>query len=83
MRQWNHAVINGIFTIEEANLIKTIPLSRQEVEDGWFWPFTQDGTYNKSGYHFLKSKVEAEIDEDWVGRDRALWRGVWSFQVSK
>ena len=77
MRQWNHAVINGIFTTEVADLIKTIPLSRQEVEDGWFLPFTQDGTYNsKSGYHFLKSKVEAETDEDRVGRDKALWRGV-------
>lgn len=26
-RQWNHVVIDGIFTTEEADMIKTIPLS--------------------------------------------------------
>ena len=35
-RQWNHELIEGIFIPEEADLIKTIPLSQQEAEDTLF-----------------------------------------------
>ena len=39
-RQWDYNLINGIFTPEGVDLIKSIPLSRCEVEDTLFWPFT-------------------------------------------
>ncbi|KAL0014696.1 hypothetical protein SO802_001765 [Lithocarpus litseifolius] len=81
-RQRNHELIDGIFIPEEANLIKTIPLSRQEAEDRLFWPFTHNGPYtSKSGYCFLKSEEEAEINDEQMEQDRTLWRGIWSLQV--
>ena len=50
-RQWNHEMIDGIFTPLEAELIKAIPLSRCEAEDSLFWPFTNNGIYtSKSGF---------------------------------
>ena len=39
-RQWNHEAIDGIFTQEEADLIKCLPLARVVSEDSLFWPFT-------------------------------------------
>ena len=54
-----------MFTPEEVELIKSIPLSRCEAEDTLFWPFTSNGLYtSKSGYKFLKVEVQIEWDED-------------------
>lgn len=39
-RQWNLDLVDGIFTPEEAALIKKIPLVRCEAEDSLFWPLT-------------------------------------------
>ena len=62
-RQWSHELIDGIFIPEEADLVKIILLSRQEVEDSLFSPFTHNGSYtSKSGYRFLKAEEEAEIN---------------------
>ena len=35
-RQWDHGLIEGMFTPEEAELITSIPLSRCEAEDALF-----------------------------------------------
>ena len=60
-RQWDHGLIEGMFTPEEAKLMKSIPLSRREVEDNLFWPFTSNGVYtSKSGYRFLKAEIQTE-----------------------
>ena len=63
-RQWNHELIDGIFTPLEAELIKSLPLSLCEAEDNLFWPFTSNGTYSsKSGYRFLKDEGQPMVDE--------------------
>ncbi|KAL0002556.1 hypothetical protein SO802_016337 [Lithocarpus litseifolius] len=73
-----------MFTPEEAELIKSIPLSRCEVEDTLFWPFTSNGVYtSKSGYRFLKAEVQTEWDEEQMTHDKVLWRTLWSLQVPK
>ncbi|XP_075640434.1 uncharacterized protein LOC142612204 [Castanea sativa] len=64
-RQWNHEMIDGIFTPMEAKLVKAIQLSRYEAEDSLFWPFTNDGIYtSKSGYRFLKAEDQSEVEEE-------------------
>ena len=58
-RTWDEDVINGLFVPEEADLIKSILLSRFPTEDRLFWLWTQTGKYNcKSGYRFLKCEAE-------------------------
>lgn len=39
-KQWNHEVIDGIFTQEVADSIKHLPLARMVSEDSLFWPFS-------------------------------------------
>ena len=57
-RKWNE-LIDGIFSQEEATLIKKIPLSRRVSEDVLIWPYTQDGQHTcKTGYRFLKEEAE-------------------------
>ena len=50
--RWNHSVIDGIFIPEEAELIKSILLPQQGVDDRVFWPFTQTGTYTQASRVF-------------------------------
>lgn len=58
-RQWNHSLIDGIFTSDEAALIKPIPLSRVVKADSLFWPFTSNGVYtSKSGYQFWRETLQ-------------------------
>ncbi|XP_075674998.1 uncharacterized protein LOC142644227 [Castanea sativa] len=72
-RQWNHEVIDGIFTQEEADLIKQLPLARMVSEDSLFWPFSWNGIYNsKSGYLFLKAEEDHGGTEANVEQEKAL-----------
>ena len=41
--RWNHSVIDGIFIPEEAELIKSIPLPQQGVDDKIFGPSLKPG----------------------------------------
>ena len=81
-RQWDHGLIDGLFYPQEAELIKSIPLSRCVAEDTLFWPFTSNGVYtSKSDYRFLKAETQVEWDEDQMAHDKVLWRTIWSLQV--
>ena len=75
-------MIDGLFSPQEAELIKSIPLSRCAAEDTLFWPFTSNGVYSsKSRYRFLKAETQAERDDEQMEHDRILWRTIWSLQV--
>ena len=78
-RQWHTELIDGIFSSVEADLIKSIPLSLCEAEDTLFWPFTNTGVYNsKSGYRFLKTKAQTELEVEQRMNEKNLWRTLWS-----
>lgn len=73
-------MVDGIFAPAEAELIKTIPLSRIEAEDSLFSPLSADGFYNcKMGYRFLKENEADNIQEEPPDDDKQLWKGIWSF----
>lgn len=60
-RQWNHGLIDGIFTREEATLIKSLPLSQTGQAHSLLWPHTNNGNYTwKTGYQFLKQKANSD-----------------------
>ena len=46
-RTWDDDVINGLFVSEEADIIKSIPLSRFPIKDRLFWSWTQIGKYKQ------------------------------------
>ena len=57
-RRWRTEVIDHVFTIQEAETIKNIPLSSTHQTDVLIWPFTPSGNYSvKSGYRFLHESV--------------------------
>ena len=81
-RQWNDGLIDGIFSFEEAELIKKIPLSRMDVEDVLIWPHLQDGQYScKLGYRFLKDEEAMDNAQDDAITDSKLCKGIWTLQV--
>ena len=78
-RQWNHSLIDGIFTSDEAALIKSIPLSRVVKADSLFWPFTNNDVYtSQSSYQFLKREASNEHPLTDPQHEKDLW----SFNVS-
>ena len=80
-RKWNEELIDGIFSQEEATLIKKIPLSRSATKDVLIWLYTQDGQYTcKTGYWFLKEGVEIGYVQVASGMDTNFWKGIWLFK---
>ncbi|XP_075638417.1 uncharacterized protein LOC142610490 [Castanea sativa] len=82
-RQWNEEMIDGLFKAKEAELIKSIPLSREASEDILFWPHSSNGHYTcKIGYKFLKMEEELNGDSQMaINNEKELWKGVWSMCV--
>uniref|UniRef100_A0A7N2MU32 Reverse transcriptase domain-containing protein n=1 Tax=Quercus lobata TaxID=97700 RepID=A0A7N2MU32_QUELO len=82
-RQWKADLVDGLFNEEDAELVKSIPLSQGEAEDVLFWPYTKNGVYTcKSGYRFLKEEAEREVTNQVPPlRDKNMWKAIWSMQV--
>ena len=81
-RTWDEDVIDGIFVIEEAALIKSSPLSRYPTENKLFWPWIQTGKYTcKSGYCFLKCEVEESRAMETQVEERNFWHSIWVLRV--
>ena len=47
-KKWDSNMLNGLFTPQEAELILSIPLCPNAVEDIVVWPFTPSGIYTVS-----------------------------------
>ena len=81
-KKWDFNMLNGLFTSQEVELISSIPLCPNAVEDVVVWPFTPSGTYTiRSGTWFLTSDqasyqpvVTAQLEND-------VWKLIWSLNV--
>lgn len=64
VREWNWDLINSIFQVDEALLIKCIPLSSTDVEDDLVWGGEHSGVYSmRSGYKLLiDSNLSAPLE---------------------
>lgn len=57
-RSWRYDIIDHVFSVAEADVIKSIPLSSSSQPDVLVWPFTLLGQYSiKSGYKFLQENL--------------------------
>lgn len=51
---WNVDILHQLFSNQEVELIKKIPLGQGLLEDKLVWPHVSSGVYTvKSGYNFL------------------------------
>ncbi|XP_050241310.1 uncharacterized protein LOC126690232 [Quercus robur] len=61
-KKWDSNMLNGLFTPQEAELILSIPLCPNAVEDTVVWPFTPSGIYTvRSGTR--QTRVFSSIQE--------------------
>lgn len=78
-RRWRDEVIDHVFNAQEAEAIKSIPLSSTNQTDVLVWPFTPSGNYSvKSGYRFL---FENYVQPQRIDHDSAFWNKLWGLEV--
>ena len=78
-RCWRNNIIDHVFTVQEAEVIKNIPLSSTTQPDILIWPFTPSGSYSvKSGYRFLLENSAQFQSSD---HDEEYWNKVWNLEV--
>ena len=82
-RSWNEELVNGLFGVEDAEMIKRIPLSRSVAEDTLYWPYSASGHYTcRSGYRFLKEESELLTSPQAPPIcDKKVWKAIWKLQV--
>ena len=80
-RQWIDELVDILFALDEAEIIKKIPLARVAAED-IDWPYSHGGKYNcKSGYKFLKEELDLLSSQQPSCHDKHLWTAIWSLHV--
>ena len=82
-RSWNEELVDGLFGVEDAEMIKRIPLSQSVVEGTLYWPHSTSGHYTcRSGYRFLKeeSKLLA-YPQALPICDKKVWKVICKMQV--
>ena len=76
---WHTDVIEHVFELVEAVVIKGIPLCSFSQRDKLIWLFTPFGQYTvKSGFRFLyegSASVQASAD------DSLFWKKIWGLEV--
>ena len=78
-RSWRNEVIDHVFNAQEAEIIKSTPLSSTNQLEKLIWPFTPLGNYSvKSSYRFLHENSEQLQSST---HDTAFWKKVWGMEV--
>ena len=82
-RSWNEEMVDGLFGVEDAEMIKKIPFGRSVAEDTLYWPYFASGHYTcRSGYRFLKEESELlAYPQAPPVCDKKVWKAIWKMQV--
>ena len=80
---WKEDDIDRIFVLEEAAIIKAIPLSLLNREDIPYWPHNRDGVFSvRSSYRLLLDQAEIEVEGSSNAGDTSLvWKAIWRLRV--
>ena len=80
--KWDQNLLHGLFIPHEVELITSIPLCLNKVEDVVVWPFTPSGCYTvKSGSKFVAAKHLGSQQPSSTPNDKGLWKMIWSLSV--
>ncbi|XP_024004507.1 uncharacterized protein LOC112081888 [Eutrema salsugineum] len=80
-RQWDNGKLDLLLTPEDADLARTVNLSRYATEDRYIWPFTKDCRYTvKSGYWFATHHDQDDIIMPPTG-DKELKMKIWNIKL--
>ena len=81
-KKWDLNMLNGLFTTQEVELISSIPLCPNAVEDVVVWPFTPSGNYTvRSSTRFLTSDQAPYQTTVTTQSENDVWKLIWSLNV--
>jgi hypothetical protein len=82
---WNYSLVHEVFSVEEAELICSIPVCPSGGEDRLIWQHNKTGEYTvRSGYHFAKGKFEADMGScSNSEKIRLLWKAIWGIDAPR
>nr|POE48252.1 putative ribonuclease h protein [Quercus suber] len=81
-KKWDSNRLNGLFTPQEVELIQSIPLCPNAVEDTVVWPFTPSGNYTvRSGSRFLTADQATTPQKVSAQPSNVVWKLIWSLNV--
>jgi hypothetical protein len=82
-RGWKKALVNSVFSKEEADIIFSIPLSKYGNPDMLIWRGSSNGEFTvRSAYYIEKDRQEVTRGEcSNNGNDQKLWKLIWGMKV--
>ena len=79
-KRWSLELLGKYFNEEDKDLIITIPLENNSVDDQLIWGFTNDGLYTvKSGYWVAMESRNDEWRSNCIDDD--IWKRIWKLEV--
>jgi ribonuclease HI len=81
--EWNLALLGQVFTVEEVEIIRTIPISSTDQEDRLIWRGTTKGVFTvKSAYHMQKELEGSLAAGCSFRRDGSeVWKRLWRLNI--
>ena len=80
--RWRDDLIDQIFWLEEATLIKKIPLSDRKPPDRLIWAESKDGKYTvRSAYRMALAREEANQPSSSRTKENTIWRKIWKLNI--
>jgi len=81
-RQWDSNMLQGLFTPNEVELIKSIPLCSSSMEDKMAWPYPSLGQYIvQSGYRFLTIEDSSNHSIVRSNLNVGVWKLIWGLSI--
>ena len=81
--RWNQDMLERIFTVEEIEAIKSIPISQTNQPDVQIWRCTNIGTFSvKSAYHLEKEmEMKGNLEGSGKTKESILWKTMWKLVI--
>ena len=81
-RQWDLALLQGLFNAQELEIISSIPLCSNHVEDKLVWPYTPSGMYTvKSRYRFPTKENFVQPTNVNQNHGGGVWKLIWGLNA--
>ncbi|XP_062087000.1 uncharacterized protein LOC133793720 [Humulus lupulus] len=75
---WDRDLVRDIFSPEDAEIILSIPLSLDRLEDSWYWVLEKSGLFSvKSVYRVLQDRKEEAL----MASQSPFWVSLWKLRV--
>jgi hypothetical protein len=80
---WDHNMLSTLFTAEECEVIKTIPISQTNQPDVKIWRCTSSGLFSvKNAYHLAKELAgRGDSEGSKHATKSVIWKKIWSLQI--